>query len=45
LGAPTGFTIPVREVKLSAGAGFIVVMTGSIVQMPGLPKDPLACKM
>ena len=42
LGAPTGFTITVREVRLSAGAGFIVPLTGQIVQMPGLPKHPLA---
>ena len=45
LGAPTGFTVTVREVRLSAGAGFIVPLTGQIVQMPGLPKHPLACKM
>ena len=37
-GAPTGFTVPVREVRLSAGAGFIVVVTGAIMTMPGLPK-------
>ena len=42
LGAPTGFTVTVREVRLSAGAGFIVPLTGQIVQMPGLPKHPLA---
>ena len=42
LGAPTGFTVTVREVRLSAGAGFIIPLTGQIVQMPGLPKHPLA---
>ncbi len=42
LGAPSGFDITVREVKLSAGAGFIVVMTGTIMTMPGLPKVPAA---
>ena len=41
-GAPTGFTVPVREVRLSAGAGFIVVVTGQIMTMPGLPKVPSA---
>ena len=41
-GAPTGFTLPVREVRLSAGAGFIVVVTGAIMTMPGLPKVPSA---
>ena len=42
LGRPSGFTINVREVKLSAGAGFVVVLTGSIMTMPGLPKVPAA---
>jgi formate--tetrahydrofolate ligase len=41
-GAPTGFTIPVREVRLSAGAGFIVAICGEIMTMPGLPKVPSA---
>ncbi len=41
-GAPKGFTVPVREVRLSAGAGFIVVVTGQIMTMPGLPKVPSA---
>ena len=41
-GAPKGFTVPVREVKLSAGAGFIVVVTGAIMTMPGLPRIPSA---
>ncbi|MBE6542692.1 MAG: formate--tetrahydrofolate ligase [Ruminococcaceae bacterium] len=42
LGRPTGFNITVREVKLSAGAGFVVVLTGAIMTMPGLPKVPVA---
>jgi formate--tetrahydrofolate ligase len=41
-GAPSGFTIPIREVRLSAGAEFIVVVTGDIMTMPGLPKVPAA---
>jgi formate--tetrahydrofolate ligase len=39
-GAPEGHTVPIREVRLSAGAGFIVVITGEIMTMPGLPKSP-----
>ncbi len=39
-GAPEGHTVPVREVRLSAGAGFVVVITGEIMTMPGLPKVP-----
>ena len=42
LGRPQGFTLTVREVKLSAGAEFIVVLTGAIMTMPGLPKAPAA---
>ena len=42
LGAPEGFTVTVRNVKISAGAGFIVVLTGNIMTMPGLPKVPAA---
>ena len=42
LGAPEGFSITVRNVKVSAGAGFIVVLTGNIMTMPGLPKKPAA---
>lgn len=42
LGAPTNFRITVREVKVSAGAGFIVALTGQIMTMPGLPKVPAA---
>ncbi|EFC91523.1 Formate--tetrahydrofolate ligase [Dethiosulfovibrio peptidovorans DSM 11002] len=41
-GRPTGFTVTVREVRASAGAGFIVAITGSIMTMPGLPKKPAA---
>jgi formate--tetrahydrofolate ligase len=42
LGRPTGFTITVREVRVSAGAGFLVAVTGEIMTMPGLPKKPAA---
>ena len=42
LGAPEGFTITVRNIKVSAGAGFLVAMTGDIMTMPGLPKVPAA---
>ena len=41
-GAPTGHSIPVREVRLSAGAGFVVVVCGEIMTMPGLPSKPAA---
>jgi len=41
-GAPTGFSIPVREVRLSAGAEFVVAICGEIMTMPGLPKTPSA---
>ena len=41
-GAPTGHSIPIREVRLSAGAGFIVVVCGAIMTMPGLPRAPAA---
>ena len=41
-GAPTGFDIPVREVRLSAGAGFVVAICGEIMTMPGLPRVPAA---
>jgi formate--tetrahydrofolate ligase len=41
-GAPTGFIVPIREVRLSAGAEFIVAITGEIMTMPGLPKVPAA---
>lgn len=42
LAAPTGFTVTVREVRLSAGAGFVVAIAGNIMTMPGLPKHPAA---
>ena len=42
LGRPTGFDINIREVYVSAGAGFVVVLTGAIMTMPGLPKKPAA---
>ena len=42
LGRPTGFTVNVREVYVSAGAGFVVAITGTIMTMPGLPKSPAA---
>lgn len=45
LGRPTGFTITVRELSLSAGAGFLVPITGTIMTMPGLPKRPAAMNM
>ena len=45
LGAPTGFTVTVRNIKVSAGAGFIVVLTGDIMTMPGLPKSPAALRI
>jgi formate--tetrahydrofolate ligase len=45
VGAPTGWRLTVREVRLSAGAGFLVVVCGDILLMPGLPEEPLATKM
>ena len=45
LGRPTGFKINVRNVKISAGAGFAVALTGAIMTMPGLPKRPAAEKI
>ena len=45
LGAPKGFRIPVERLILNAGAGFVVVTTGSILRMPGLPKAPNAFKI
>ena len=44
-GAPEGFTVTVRNLKVSAGAGFIVALTGDIMTMPGLPKEPAAEKI
>ena len=45
LGAPEGFTVTVRNLKVSAGAGFVVALTGDIMTMPGLPKVPAAEKI
>lgn len=45
LGRPTGFTVTIRNVKVAAGAGFIVALTGDIMTMPGLPKTPAAEKI
>jgi formate--tetrahydrofolate ligase len=42
MGAPEGFELPVREVRLSAGAGFVVAICGDIMTMPGLPRTPSA---
>jgi formate--tetrahydrofolate ligase len=42
LGAPDGFTFPVRDVRLAAGAEFVIVYCGDIMTMPGLPKVPTA---
>jgi formate--tetrahydrofolate ligase len=41
-GAPTGHTLPIREIKLSSGAEFIIVICGAIMTMPGLPRVPAA---
>ncbi len=45
LGRPSGFKVTVKEVKAYAGAGFVAVLTGDIMTMPGLPKEPAACKI
>lgn len=45
IGRPTGFRINVKEIKISAGAGFIVALTGDIMTMPGLPRIPAANNM
>ena len=45
LGAPDHFTVTVKSVRVSAGAGFVVVLTGDIMTMPGLPKIPAAEKI
>ena len=45
LNAPDDFVVTIREIRLSAGAGFVVALTGSIMTMPGLPKVPAAVKM
>jgi formate--tetrahydrofolate ligase len=44
-GAPSGHVVPIREVRLSAGAEFVVVIAGDIMTMPGLPRTPAACKI
>jgi formate--tetrahydrofolate ligase len=44
-GAPEGFTLPIRDVRLSAGAGFVVALCGDIMSMPGLPREPAAHKI
>jgi formate--tetrahydrofolate ligase len=41
-GAPNGHVVPIREIRLSAGAEFIVVVTGEVMTMPGLPQTPAA---
>ncbi len=45
LGAPSGFTLPIREFRLNAGAGFVVAILGNMMTMPGLPKRPAALNM
>ncbi len=45
LGRPAGFRVTVREAYVSAGAGFVVVLTGAVMTMPGLPKRPAACQI
>ncbi|MBD5549698.1 MAG: formate--tetrahydrofolate ligase [Lachnospiraceae bacterium] len=45
LGRPEGFTVNIREVYVSAGAGFVVVLTGAVMTMPGLPKEPAAYRI
>ena len=45
LAAPTGHTLTIRDAKLSAGAGFVVVYAGTLLTMPGLPKRPAALDM
>ncbi len=45
LGRPTGFTVTIRDLKLSSGAGFVVAYAGDIMTMPGLPKVPAAEKI
>jgi formate--tetrahydrofolate ligase len=45
LGAPSGFTVPIREFRLNAGAGFVVAVLGDMMTMPGLPKRPAALDM
>ena len=42
LGSPSGFTLPIRELRLNAGAGFVVAVCGTMMTMPGLPRVPAA---
>ena len=44
-GAPSGHIVPVRQVRLSAGAGFVVAICGDIMTMPGLPREPAAMRI
>ena len=45
MGRPKGFKITVKELRVSKGAGFVIALTGAIMTMPGLPKEPQALKM
>ena len=45
LGAPKNYTMTINEIRLASGAGFIIAMAGDIIDMPGLPREPLACKI
>ena len=45
VGGPTGFTLPIREIRVNAGAGFVVAVCGSMMTMPGLPTRPAALDM
>ena len=45
LGSPSGFTLPIRELRLNAGAGFVVAVCGTMMTMPGLPRVPAAENM
>jgi formate--tetrahydrofolate ligase len=45
VGAPKGFTVTIREIRISAGAQFLVCLTGDVMTMPGLPKKPNAIKI
>jgi formate--tetrahydrofolate ligase len=45
LGSPSGFTVPIKEFRLNAGAGFVVAICGNMMTMPGLPKRPAALDM
>jgi formate--tetrahydrofolate ligase len=44
-GRPRDFQVTVRNIQVNSGAGFLVVLTGKIMRMPGLPKDPAACRV